>query len=147
MKNAVVLGFSGLIPFIALLAATIFGPMELRENYALWLSQYAAIICTFVGAFHWGIALHSDRIEAETWRFAYSVMPALFAWLALQLPTALALRSLAACLIICLAVDALLQKQQSWPQWFLRLRISLTVIAATILLAASMLIQKGNALF
>lgn len=137
MRNAVALGLSGLIPFILLFMAAKFGPPDLRETGALWLSQYAAIICTFVGALHWGIALRSERIEAETLRLVYSVLPALYAWMALQLPTALALRALAGCLVLCLTADFFFLGQQPWPHWFLRLRITLTAVAATVLLAAS----------
>ena len=138
MKIALALGLAGLIPFVGLSALITLGDSRLQAAGAVWLAQYAAIICTFIGAFQWGIALQSARIQTETLRLFYSVTPALYAWLALQLQTHDALRALAACLVVCLAVDVLLQRKHPWPFWFLRLRIVLTAVATVSLLTASL---------
>jgi hypothetical protein len=52
------LGFGGLIPFIVLALASWFGPVVHQAKILRALLAYAATIASFVGALHWGAAMH-----------------------------------------------------------------------------------------
>lgn len=80
------LAYAGLIPFLALLAASWLDTQRSGVWQQLSL-HYGAVILSFVGALHWGFAMSvqfvSDRKRNVC--FAWSVIPALLAWLALRL--------------------------------------------------------------
>ena len=136
---AVVLGFAGLIPFVGLALLVAFVPVPW---YAFWLgtlSYYGALILSFVGALHWGYAVHSGVRGARAWmQYGWSVLPCLLGWMSLQLPVWTALRLQAAALLVCYSFDRMMARSQSLPVWLLPLRATLTAIGATSLLFASL---------
>jgi len=90
---AKLLGYGGAIPFVALAFALVAG-VDLSAyglaDASSKLLAYAAVIISFIGAVHWGVALgigaqHQSRL------FLYSVLPALFAWVWTFLPAGIAL--------------------------------------------------------
>ena len=82
------LGYGGLVPFFALAVALLLGSdLPLLENVRLdwWLAAYAAIILSFLGAVHWGVALGmQDTLnERELGQLLmFSVVPSVLAWFA-----------------------------------------------------------------
>jgi hypothetical protein len=134
-----VLGVAGLIPFIAGAVALWRLPAPYEPYLLQWLLGYAMVILAFVGALHWGVAMQADRsTRASTWIAAvWSVIPALVAWLALAFETVVALRVLAGMFLLQLAMDRWLTRNFVTPPWYLRLRIVLTLVAASALLMAS----------
>ncbi len=133
------LGYGGLVPFVALSLAVVVQPAMAQspaQSVLLHaLSAYGALIVSFLGGVHWGIAA---RAGAATARFhhAWGVIPSLLAWVALLLPNGWRLVALAATLALCLAVDASTYPRVGWATW-LRLRWHLTLVAtASCLLAA-----------
>ncbi|MEJ2329056.1 MAG: DUF3429 domain-containing protein [Gammaproteobacteria bacterium] len=55
------LGFGGVIPFLVLFLALLPGlspGFASSQDITLWLLAYAAIILSFIGAVHWGVANH-----------------------------------------------------------------------------------------
>ncbi len=82
-RTAWLLGIAGLVPFYALL-----GVVAIQDG-ASWVTPafvgYAAVILSFLGGIAWGRALQS----AAGREFRLSVVPSLFAWLALLLPEVL----------------------------------------------------------
>ena len=136
---AVVLGCGGLIPFVGLALLVAFVPVPW---YAFWLgtlSYYGALILSFVGALHWGYAVHSGARGARAWmQYGWSVLPCLLGWMSLQLPVWTALRVQAAALLVCYSFDRSMARSESLPEWLLPLRAALTTIGATSLLFASM---------
>jgi len=89
-KSALIMGYAGLIPFILLTVLIIFDIQfaDIGKDKLIFLLQtYAAVIISFIGAVHWGVALVKEE-EVETSLntnsfYLYSVMPALLAWLSL----------------------------------------------------------------
>jgi hypothetical protein len=133
------LGVAGLIPFVAGAVALWRLPAPYEPYLLQWLLGYAMVILAFVGALHWGVAMQAERsTRASTWIAAvWSVIPALVAWLALAFETVVALRVLAGMFLLQLVMDRWLTRNFVTPPWYLRLRIGLTLVAASSLLIAS----------
>lgn len=137
------LGYGGLVPFLFLAPASI-----LDGNHAVYwangLFAYGAIILSFVGALHWGYALSLGASSTEAARarrdacFAWSVVPALMAWLALLLPPLLASLLLIAGFIAHYRQDRRLAAVALLPAWYLPLRLRLSVVACLGLAAGGM---------
>ena len=113
------MGYLGLLPFLAGAA----GPWLGMEWMAEWLLAYGAVILSFVGAIHWGLAM-ARRNPPPEWFYA-SVMPALAGWVALLLPRLIALPLLAVG-FIGWRVWEHRSVSPGLPRWFRRLRTVLT---------------------
>lgn len=130
------LGYGGLIPFIALLPASLLDP----HHGPVWsdaLYGYGAIILSFVGALHWGLAMSLPDLgerQRSAW-FAWSVVPALIAWPAFLFSPALAGPLLVFGFIAHYLQDRRLARQATLPGWYLPLRLRLTSVAVICLLA------------
>jgi hypothetical protein len=140
-------GLAGLIPFIAGTLALWLAPAGLGQWLWKAFIAYGAVILTFVGAIHWGIALalphgaNSDRANpAIAFGYGWSVVPALVGWLAL-LVTLLAMPVVGVLLLVTgfatqLFIDARITAAHRLPAWYLALRLLLTaVVVASLLLA------------
>ncbi len=74
---AMLMGCGGLVPFF-LCAGAAHSGVALWSGIALVICGiYGAVILSFIGAVHWGLAIHGDR--SPLW-FVWSVVPALYAW-------------------------------------------------------------------
>jgi hypothetical protein len=132
------IGAAGLVPFV-LLAGAVWAAPEPYTNLLLnWLSSYAAVIGSFLGAVHWGAALlhpamtESDRNVFMTW----SVVPALAGWFALLMPIKTCLLLLIGTYAVQFAADRQLTSRFDLPDWYMRLRASLTPVAVLCLALA-----------
>jgi Protein of unknown function (DUF3429) len=153
------LGYAGLIPFFAcaclLVYATYGGDLseqstaardELGTMVSLMLYLYAAIILSFVGALHWGHAMHRQEL-GPGW-LLWSVIPALVGWSALAFPMLAAFTrriDQASILLLILAflaqlfADVRIRKKlprDVFPDWFMRMRVHLTLAACASLSVA-----------
>ena len=130
------MGFGGLIPFF-ICAGTAHSGVAPWAGLALVISGvYGAVILSFVGAVHWGLAMQSDRSPA--W-FVWSILPALYAWPPIVfLDTRTALLALVPGFIISWNVDRRAAKAGLIPRWYMQLRTMLTLGAAMGLTAASL---------
>lgn len=136
------LGLGGLLPFIALALASILDPARAQ----LWtqaLIAYGAIILSFVGALHWAFAMTAGGLsEAERGgRFAWSVTPALMAWVALLLVSAWPLLAVALLLSgfwLHYLQDRMLVRRADLPVWYLPLRLTLTSVASVCILVGGL---------
>lgn len=134
-KSVAWLGYGGLLPFILLAPASLLDP----AHGSLWsdaLYAYGAVILSFVGALHWGVAMSlpamSERQRSAA--FLWSVVPALLAW-----PAALVSPRLAAPLLVFGFVahywmDRRLVRQLALPGWYLPLRLRLSSVASLCLI-------------
>ncbi len=91
------------------------------------LAAYAAVIVSFLGGIHWGLALRQPP-QQHTGLLAWGVVPSLLGWPALLLPPAAGLALLGAILLLCYAVDRKVYTAQGAATW-LGLRLQLTTVA------------------
>lgn len=125
-QRARLLGYAGLLPFLAGAVAAYLGGVTHALLAQQVLLAYAAVILSFVGALHWsrvlldGASQQSGTVVALT----VSVIPAVVAWLALLLPPAWGLPLTATALLALYLYD-----RSAWAGngWFLRLRRDLTL--------------------
>ena len=130
------LGYGGLIPFIVLAPASLLD----HHHGMAWsdaLYAYGAIILSFVGALHWGLAMSLPSLSEgqRSACFAWSVVPALIAWPAVLLSPPLAAPLLVVGFIAHYLQDHRLAGQATLPAWYLPLRLRLTGVAVISLVA------------
>ena len=132
------LGYMGLIPMIT---PTIL--LFLEGNHSVmwshWLTAYAAVILTFVGALHWAFAMTVNKLSETERRltFIWSVIPALIAWIALFINAFYGSILIAIFFVLNLAMDKKIPKNSGLPSWYLPLRSRLTYTMMTCLLLAA----------
>ena len=149
------LGYAGALPFLALgllvLVPEFLGPeiaskMRLSEaSIAFALLSYGAIILSFLGGLHWGraVTIPSDQqIISMRTALLWSVSLSLIAWFALILqgiflPVRYAAGMLIAGFAAALIADLKLLEKGYWPVWMRTLRLHLSLVAMTSLLALS----------
>lgn len=124
------LGYAGLIPFVTLALLLWLVNAELHPFVATGLLCYGAVVASFLGGIHGGIAcmVAAHRSAAAKRHLAWSVALALSAWLAAMMPAYAGLPLLGMVFVVSYGVD-----RQWWPQvglgaW-LTLRFRLTVLA------------------
>ncbi len=122
-----VLGLAGLLPFMAGAAAVwLVGPQDRLP--ALALLAYAALIASFLGGIHWGLAMRDSPADAT--QLLWGVSPSLLGWIAVVLPPRWGLLLAPATLIACYSVDRQLYLRSGLGAW-LGLRAGLTVVASS----------------
>lgn len=147
-------GLAGLVPFIAAAVALALVDAPARDLLESALIGYGALILTFVGAIHWGVALMAGHAATPGLRagaptaapraavvrfcFFWSVVPALWGWLALWAGFVPALALLGLGFIAQLAVDYRVGAALALPAWYLALRSVLTSVVLLCLLLASL---------
>jgi len=129
------LGFAGVLPFILLgLASHV--PWTHQAGVHTALVSYGAVILTFVGALYWGLAMRCEGTVASRAYF-WSVIPSLIAWVALMFPTFGGALMVIVALWTQYVQDTILGAEMNLPEWFVPLRLGLTV-AATIGIAIAL---------
>ena len=129
------LGYGGLIPFAGLAALSLIEPQH-GVMYRGALLLYGAIILSFVGAVHWGVALvHPGLTERErNAEFRWSVIPALIGWLTYVFTPFAAVLLLLFGFVLQYWADVRSAKTIQWPGWYLTLRRRLTIVVSACLL-------------
>jgi Protein of unknown function (DUF3429) len=145
-RIANLLGNLGLVPFFVLAILRWLpwrNEVSLQVQFAL--VGYTAVILSFLGAVHWGLALANPGLDkVRAWNaLGWGVTPSLLGWLALLmlmlgLPAALILAFLIGDLLLVRVVDGQLVHLYATPvpSWYLSLRTRLTLGASLCLLAA-----------
>ncbi len=154
---ALLLGTGGLVPFLACgLGSVTAGGAVPADRALLALVEYAAIILSFLGAVHWGLALAGAGFAArdglgeseaaqggavrsgtERARLALGVLPALVGWAALLVSVAaapaIALALLIAGFLATTAVEARAAADGLVPAGYMRMRWGLTLVVVVVL--------------
>ncbi len=138
--TAQMLGYSGLIPFVGLSAVAWLADGALQMKAAQVLLAYGVTILSFLGAIHWGLALHNPA-DPPRWMLVWGVVPSLLAWIAQLWGEASGLWILATGLWACFAVDRRVYPRFGAEGW-LRMRLALTVIASLSCSAVAMRIVR-----
>lgn len=128
------LGHAGLMPFVllALLLWLLTGPEQTFVSVAL--AAYAALIASFLGGIHWGVAWTSVRSATGAsaitrQHLLWGVTPSLLAWPGLLMPPFAGLAWLGFVLILCYLADRTLYARAGLQTW-LTLRFRLSAIAS-----------------
>ncbi|HZF79316.1 MAG TPA: DUF3429 domain-containing protein [Rubrivivax sp.] len=121
------LGYAGAAPLVlgALLVWMV--DADVRPYAALGLSAYAALIASFLGGLHWGLAMREVNLPPSA--FAWAVLPTLVAWPAVLMPPRGGLVVLGALLVGCYLVDRRHYPAYGVAHW-LTLRFRLSAVAA-----------------
>lgn len=135
-----VLGYAGLLPFAGAATLALLGPPPWRGWALAALAAYGAVILSFLGAVHWGLALRAPPEEARAaWpRFGLGVLPALVGWVSLLLPARPGLLLLAAGVLAVAAAESAAARRGLVPRDYLSLRWALSLGAAACLLLGAL---------
>ena len=140
-RSAMALAFAGLIPFL-------WGAITvLRPELGLWTAQhvsarfagpyvmlfYGAVILSFMSGVLWGFSTRLDGGRAST-GYALSTIPALWAFFMTGGGVTGAGLSLVAGFIGILGLDWLFWRHGAAPDWWMKLRLPVTVVVVTCLL-------------
>ena len=132
---ALKLGYGGLLPFVLGAALIWIVRADVHAYVAEALSAYAAVILSFLGGIHWGLAmLFQTRLQTETKvaptsMYVWGVLPSLVAWVAVIMPAYAGLVIQGLGLVICYLVDRKVYPRYGVSAW-LTLRFRLTVVAS-----------------
>ena len=140
-------GLAGLIPFVACAAAA-WGVQPIFFRLAITAEvAYGAVILSFLGAAHWGLALAGqgaagDSRTASTWlRMGFAVAPAIVGWATVLLALQPAYQATA--LIIQIAAfaalwytDLRIARLGLLPSWYPPYRFVLTAVAIAALVVS-----------
>ena len=121
------LGYAGLLPLVvgALLVWLVWP--EAHPYATASLAGYAAVIVSFLGGIHWGVAF--SRPDAHASWLLWGVTPSLLAWVAVLMPPSSGLVILGVMFIVCYAVDRRLYPVYGLARW-LTLRFRLSALAS-----------------
>ena len=139
------LGYAGLLPFAASAALALLGPPGWRGLALAALAAYGAVILSFLGAVHWGLALRAPREEAgAAWpRFGLGVLPSLAAWVSLLLPARPGLALLAVGVLAVAAAETVAARRGLMPRSYLGLRWPLSLGAGACLFLGALAAGGG----
>jgi hypothetical protein len=128
------LGAGGLLPFVAGAVGLWTLPPEWAGLAALALLTYAAVIVSFLGGIHWGLAM--PLVQTRRGLLIWGVLPSLLAWAGMLLNSAWGLLLMAASLLLCYVVDCKVYRSLRLDGW-LSLRALLTFVAVLSCLAGA----------
>jgi len=135
------LGALGAIPFVFLALAGPFIEASFQERAHFGLAAYGAVILSFLGGVHWGLAIaDAGSVQSNGATFArlgISVVPSLVGWGALLLSKPISLLVLAAAFLGLLLFDMHASRKAQTPAWYPKLRLPLTVVVAASLTFAA----------
>jgi len=143
-RLALGLGYAGLLPPAACVAAVAGGDPGIRFTALALLYAYGAVILSFLGGIWWGLAARGGR-AAPDWLWFAAVAPSLAA-VATAWPWAVGLAwpapsliALGAAVLATLAVDRRLVALRLAPPDWMQLRVPLSLGLGTLLIAGAVL--------
>ena len=141
--SAGVLGYLGLIPFIGLTCLMLFR-VDPGVEVSRLLGTYSAIILSFLGGIHWGIATENSLSKTVNssklnMHLILSVIPSLLGWAGLIAPEFTGFCIIIFGFVFVLVIDLRIEQMDIVPDWYPRLRKHLTLIVIGCLVIASVL--------
>lgn len=135
-RAALILGYAGLIPFVALAGLSAVASPTESAQAETWLVFYAVTIVSFLGGTRWGLACAGMGPGPTMASLALSVLPPLWSWAAVLIGPPVDVWMLAAGLGAWLLADIQLTRQGGAPAWWLALRTPLTGVGVLSLAVA-----------
>lgn len=131
-------GLAGLLPFFAasILCWVDITWLPQHLTGAFILTAYGAVILSFLGGIRWGIAMQHTSMIQSFQVVGGAMVPSLIAWAALLVPAKTALAMLVIGLAIQFTVDYRSSRSGLTPDWFLSLRLILTLGASLSIVTA-----------
>lgn len=129
-RPALMLGAAGLLPSIAALGVLLLAGPAHRDLAFRAAGTYGAVILGFLGGAWWGIAASRGHPRDLAAWLALAVLPALAAWPVLVFLSPLSLAALSVLFLASLAVDRELTRRFVAPDWWLPLRLPLSLCMA-----------------
>jgi hypothetical protein len=141
---AVPLSLLGMVPLIVFACGAV-GPMpETAERMLVALIDYAALVLSFAGGVHWGLALLPGALR-PTLRFCAGVLPLIAAWVGLVLAQMIAPTVALAVLIVGYLATVLTEHRAAprlrVPTGYIWVRWGFSVVA--VVMMAMVLILRG----
>jgi Protein of unknown function (DUF3429) len=121
------LGYGGLLPFVVGAALVWLVRADVLPYVARGLAAYGALIVSFLGGMHWGLAMRQPT--PSTRGLVWGVVPSLLAWPAVMMPPHAGLVHVGLLLVLTYAVDRVLYAEHEVAHW-LTLRFRLSSVAA-----------------
>ena len=123
------LGWGGLIPFGLAALGTHSGIDALVRYGFIGGTTYGAIILSFLGAVHWGLAMQDGR--SPYW-YVWSISPALMGFIIMLIfNNNMRILALTPLFVLTWLVDRQAANRGLVPAWYMRLRTILTIGAVT----------------
>ena len=138
-KQVLILSYSGLIPFVMLGVGAWMTPDVYLQTVNNLLVTYAACILAFMGAIHWGVAM-KDR--PHSMQLGLSIVPALLAWLSLNIISPWNYSILIVSFAVLCIVDGMATIKGLLPDWYPKLRTPLTSIVVLSLISAAIAVIR-----
>jgi hypothetical protein len=132
-RPALSLGLAGLVPFWGLAISIIVLDTPMKDFAVQLKITYGAVILSFLGGMHWGLAAVNKR--HENWlSLGWGITPALIAWGALFLQPSLGLILLIIGFLAAAIIDFRIFVSNNSNAWFGMLRTVLSIGTITALL-------------
>ncbi|REC95688.1 DUF3429 domain-containing protein [Kushneria indalinina] len=124
------LGIAGLTPFIGLAAVVLLAVPGWQAIALQAFLYYSAVILSFLGGIHWGVAMSLDHEGGHHFssRMMVAMAPSLLAWPALMLSPRFALLALMTGFLLIRLYEAQADSVERLPPWYTSLRTLLTVV-------------------
>lgn len=134
------LGIAGLVPFVGLSGIIVLNAHLPAAEAWRALALYGAVILSFMGGVHWGLAMAmgaAARGSRATAGYLASIVPALVAWVTIAaLPPRPATTVLSFGFAMLLIYDLAATRRGDAPDWYATLRRWLTAIVLAALASA-----------
>jgi len=144
-RAAALLGYAGVIPFVATAVIVFFlYPRAEAQTILAYQIGYGAVILSFLGGIRWALAMLFPEDEALLKRLAFSVTPALLAWIALFVPPVWGLALLIVSFWGQAASDSQASRLHEAPLWYggYRVKLSILVIGALVLSVVGIVLRS-----
>lgn len=141
----VILGLSGLLPFVAASLAVWWAPLSWQASAITAFLSYSAVILSFLGGIHWGLAMGRDAPATPAFRVRVllSMAPSLIAWPALLWGGAPGAILLMLGFMAVRGYEASAPGVAGLPGWYRRLRNVLTAVVVACHLAVILSLWFG----
>lgn len=131
-RAALLLGAAGLLPTVIALAVVVFGGRPAQELAFRAAGTYGACILSFLGGTWWGLAVaRAHPRDLPAW-LALATLPALGGWAAAWFLSPVTLGGMALMFLACLVADRDLANRHVAPEWWLALRVPLSLCMAAL---------------